>query len=167
MAEAGFPEGKGFPPVKIANLAPFRNEVAFYSDQWKQNLGITVDLEIMERATFLKELNAGEKPFFSWGWTADYPDALYYLSQVWHSKSTYNRARYSNPEFDKLIDQAQVTADNDARYKLYAQAEQVLLDDWGTCGLFVRTNVAVVKPNVSGVKIVPMRFLPFGSVKIN
>src|SRR4029453_96177 len=133
FAEGGFPDGKGFPPVKIANLAPFRNEVAFYSDQWKQNLGINVDLEIMERATFLKELNAGEKPFFSWGWTADYPDALYYLSQVWHSKSTYNRARYSNPEFDKLIDQAQITPDNDARYKLYAQAEQVLLDDWGSC----------------------------------
>ncbi len=167
LAEAGFPGGKGLPPLKIANLAPFKNEIAYYSDQWRQILGVTVDLDIMERATFIRAMNAGEVPFFSWGWTADYPDALYYLSQVWHSKSSYNRARYTNPEYDKLIDKAQVTADNDTRFKLYHAAEKALLDDWGTCGLFVRTNIAVVKPNVKGVVLAPMRFLPYDKVTIN
>ncbi len=166
MAEAGFPDGQGFPPVKIANLAPFRNEVSFYADQWKQNLGITVDIDIRERATFLKAANAGEIPLFSWGWTAGYPDALYFLSQVWHSKSPYNRARYVNPDFDKLIDQATNTADSQARYRLYHQAEQTLLDDWGTCGIFMRTGVVAVKPNVTGVTLTSMRFLPFDRVAI-
>lgn len=167
MAEAGYADGKGMPPLKIANLAPFRNEIAYYADQWKQILGVTVDLDIQERATFLRSLNAGETPLFSWGWTADYPDALYYLSQVWHSKSPFNRARYSNPKYDELIDKAQITPDNAARYKLYHQAEDTLLDDWGTCGIFVRTNVAVVKPNVKGVTLAPMRMLPYDKVTIN
>ncbi len=167
LADAGYPGGRGMPPLRIANLAPFRNEVAYYADQWKQVLGVTVDLDIMERATFLRSLNAGETPFFSWGWTADYPDALYYLSQVWHSKSSFNRARYSNPAFDALIDRAQVTADDPTRYKLYHEAEALLLDDWGTCGIFVRTNVAVVKPNVTGVTLAPMRMLPYEKVTIN
>ena len=167
LAEAGFPNGRGMPPLKIANLAPFRNEVAYFADQWKQILGVTVDLDIQERATFLRSLNAGETPFFSWGWTADYPDALYYLSQVWHSKSPFNRARYSNPGFDALIDRATITPDNATRYKQYAAAEQILLDDWGTCGLYVRTAVAVVKPNVKGVVLAPMRMLPYGKVTIN
>ena len=167
MADAGYPNGRGMPPLKIANLAPFRNEVAYFADQWKQVLGVPVDLDIQERATFLRSLNAGETPFFSWGWTADYPDALYYLSQVWHSKSPFNRARYSNPGFDALIDRATITPDNATRYKQYAAAESLLLDDWGTCGLYVRTSVAVVKPNVKGVVLAPMRMLPYGKVTIN
>jgi peptide/nickel transport system substrate-binding protein len=166
MAEAGFPEGRNMPAIKIAHLAPFRNEAAYYADQWKKVLGVTVEIDIMERATFLRALNAGEVPLFAWGWTAGYPDGLYFLSQVWHSKSPYNRAKYSNAEFDRLIDQAQVTPDNQARYKLYHQAEKVLLDEFGTCGIFMRTQVAAVKPNVKGVTLTPMRFLHFGGVTI-
>lgn len=167
MADAGFPNGRGLPPLKIANLAPFRNEIAYYADQWKQVLGIQVDLDIQERATFLRSLNAGETPLFSWGWSAGYPDALYYLSQVWHSKSPFNRARYSNPGFDALIDRATITADDATRYRQYHAAEALLLDDWGTCGLFMRTAVTLVKPNVKGVVLSPMRILPYGKVTIN
>ena len=167
LADAGFPNGRGLPPLKIANLAPFRNEIAYYADQWKQVLGVEVGLDIQERATFLRSLNAGETPFFSWGWSAGYPDALYYLSQVWHSKSPFNRARYSNPGFDALIDRATITADNETRYRQYHAAEALLMDDWGTCGLFMRTAIAVVKPNVKGVVLGPMRMLPYGKVTIN
>jgi ABC-type transport system substrate-binding protein len=166
MAEAGFPEGKNFPPVKIAHLAPFRNEAAYYVDQWKKVLGVEIEIDIMERGLYLRSLNAGEVPLFAWGWTAGYPDALYFLSQVWHSTSPYNRAKYANPEFDRLIDQAQVTPDDAQRYRLYNQAERVLLDDWGTCGIVVQTHVATIKPNVKGVTLTPMRFLPFGDVTI-
>lgn len=167
LAEAGFPEGRGMPPLKIANLAPFRNEIAYFADQWRQVLGVNVELEIMERPLFLRTLNAGEVPFFNWGWTAGYPDALYYLSQVWHSRSPFNRARYSNAEFDRLIDQAQTTPDDQARYRLYQQAERVLIGEWGTCGLYMRTIVALVKPNVRGVVLSPFRFLPYDAVSIN
>jgi oligopeptide transport system substrate-binding protein len=121
----------------------------------------------MERGLFLRSLNAGEIALFAWGWTAGYPDALYYLSQVWHSRSPFNRARYNNPEFDRLIDQATGTPDNAARYRLYHQAERVLMDDWGSCGIFMRTGVALVRPNVQGVTLSPMRFLPFDRVVIN
>ena len=167
LADAGYAGGRGLPPLKIANLAPFRNEIAYYADQWKQVLGVQVDLDIQERATFLRSLNAGETPFFSWGWSAGYPDALYYLSQVWHSKSPFNRARYSNPGFDALIDRATITADNETRYRQYHAAEALLLDDWGTCGLFMRTAVALVKPNVKGVVLGPMRMLPYAKVTVN
>ncbi len=167
LAEAGFPEGRNLPPLKIAALTPFRNENAAYVDQWKQVLGVNIELEIMERPLFLRSMNAGEVPLFAWGWTLGYPDASYFLQQVWHSKSPYNRARYSNGEFDRLIDQALATPDAVARYKLYNQAEKILLDEFGTCGLFVFSHVAAVKPNVKGAVLTPMRFLPYGNVTIN
>jgi ABC-type transport system substrate-binding protein len=167
MAEAGFPEGRGMPPLKIANTSVNRNEATYYADQFRQVLGVPVDVDIQERATFIRAMNAGEVPFFSWGWTAGYPDALYFLSQMWHSRSPFNRPRWSNAEYDRLIDEASTVADNQARYALYHRAEKVLLDDWGTCGLIVRVNMALVKPGVSGVELTSFRYLPFGDVRIN
>jgi peptide/nickel transport system substrate-binding protein len=167
MAEAGFPDGKGLPPVKLTCEPNFKDELAYYADQFKKVLGMPVETEIQERATFIKRMNAGEVPFFPWGWTADYPDAMYFLSQVWYGPSPYNRARWKNAEFDQLIDRAQGTADAQARYKLYHAAEQVLLADWGTCPLVVRMQIALRKPNVQGVRLTPFRFLPFNTVSIN
>jgi len=166
MAEAGFPEGRGFPPLAITAITSNRTESAYIADQLRQVLGITVDVSVLERGTFLRLLNAGEVPFFHWGWTAGYPDAMYFLSQVWHSGSPFNRARYSNPAFDQLIDQAGVVADNAARYQLYHQAERKLLEDWGGCGTTVRTQIALVRPNVRGVVLTPFRFMPFEAVSV-
>jgi peptide/nickel transport system substrate-binding protein len=167
MADAGYPDGKGLPPVKITCEPTFKDELAYYADQFKKVLGMPVEIEIQERGTFIKRMNAGEVPFFPWGWTADYPDAMYFLSQVWYGPSPYNRARWKNAEFDQLIDRAQATADAPARYKLYHAAEQVLLSDWGTCPLVVRMQIALRKPNVQGVHLTPFRFLPFKTVKLD
>ena len=112
-------------------------------------------------------MNAGEVPFFPWGWTADYPDAMYFLSQVWYGPSPFNRSRWKNAEFDQLIERAQGIADAPARYKVYHQAEQVLMADWGTCPLIIRMQIALRKPNVQGVRLTPFRFLPFNTVKLN
>jgi peptide/nickel transport system substrate-binding protein len=166
VADAGYPEGKGFPPVKITCEPTFKDELAYYADQFKKVLGLPVEVEIMERGTFIKRMNAGEVAFFPWGWTAGYPDAMYFLSQVWYGPSPYNRARWKNAEFDQLIDQAQATADAQARYRLYHAAEQVLLSEWGTCPLVVRMQIALRKPNVQGVHLTPFRFQPFHTVKI-
>ncbi len=166
FAEAGFAEGRGFPPLAIATIPSNRTESAYIADQLRQVLGIAVDINVMERGTFLRSLNAGEVPFFHWGWTAGYPDAMYYLSQVWHSKSPFNRARYSNPAFDALIDRAGDIANDQERYKLYRQAERTLLEDWGTCGTTVRTQIALVRPQVSGVTLTGFRFMPFDKVTV-
>ena len=71
-----------------------------------------------------------------------------------------------NAEYDALIDEAATTADAEARYALYHEAEQVLMDDWGTCPLPGRMQIAVVKPNVQSVHLTPFRFLPFAEVTI-
>lgn len=167
LAEAGFPGGKGLPPVKITSESTFKDELAYYADQFKKVLGLPVEAEISERGTHIKRMNAGEVAFFPWGWTAGYPDAMYFLSQVWYGPSPYNRARWKNAEFDQLIERAMATPDAPARYKLYHAAEQVLLTDWGTCPLTVRMQIALRKPSVQGVHLTPFRFLPFNTVRVN
>ncbi len=167
LAEAGFEGGANMPPVKVTTTAPNKDEATYFAATLKQELGIPAEVEVVERATHIKAMNAGEVAFFPWGWSAGYPDALYFLSQVWYGPSVYNRARWQNDAFDALIEQAQQEPDNVKRYAIYNEAEQILLDDWGTCPLTVRMQVAAVKPNVEGVNLTPFRFLPFNTVKVN
>ena len=166
LAEAGYPDGKGLPPIKLTTTEPNKNEHLYYASQFQEVLGMPVEVEIVERATHIKSMNAGEVPFFAWGWSAGYPDALYFLSQVWYGPSPYNRSRWQNADFDKIIEEAFKTVDNEARYKLYHAAEKVLLDDYGTCPLTVRMQLALVKPNVKGVTLSAFRLLPFGDATI-
>ncbi len=167
LAEAGYPNGEGLPPIKVTSTAPRKDQLAYFANQLKTVLGMPVEVEVVERGSHIKKMNAGEVPFFPWGWTAGYPDGLYFLSDVWYGPSVYNRSRWQNDQFDTLIDQSRTTADNDARYALYQEAEQILLNDWGTCPTTVRMQVSAVKPNVQDVHLTPFRFLPFNEVKIN
>lgn len=167
LAEAGYPDGKGLPPIKVSSTEPNKNLHSYIASQMKEVLGMDAEVEVVERGTHIKGMNAGEVAFFHWGWSAGYPDALYFLSQVWYGPSVYNRSRWQNDEFDALIEKAGTVADEQERYKLYNQAEKILVDDWGTCPTTVRMQVALKKPNVEGVNLIPFRFLPFKDVKIN
>lgn len=166
LAEAGFPGGKGFPALDIQSTALNRDELAYMANQFKKELGLDVRVQVVERGTFIKAMNEGQVPFFSWGWTADYPDGAYFLSQMWHSKSRWNRARYANPKYDEVIDRAMAVADNEARYRLYHEAERVLMEDVGMVPLTVRMQVAIRKPNVQNVYLTPFRYRPFAEVRI-
>ncbi|MEQ9813916.1 MAG: ABC transporter substrate-binding protein [Azospirillaceae bacterium] len=167
LAEAGYPGGEGLPPIGITSTEQNRNELLYFASQFQQVLGMPVEVDVQERGTFIQGMNAGEVPFFPWGWSAGYPDALYFLSQVWYGPSPYNRARWQNDEFDALIEEAQGTADNEARYALYNEAERILLEDFGTCPITVRMQVALVADGVEGVRLTPFRFLPFNTVTMN
>ena len=87
MAEAGYPDGKGLPPVDITGTEAFKDEITYYANQFNRVLGMPVNVKVVERATHIRAMNAGEVAFFPWGWTADYTDAAYYLSQMWYGPS--------------------------------------------------------------------------------
>jgi len=167
IAAAGFPDGKGLPPVKLTTTEPNKDQAQYLVSQFQKILGMPAQVEIVERATFIKSMNAGEVPFFPWGWSADYPDAMYFLAQVWYGPSTYNRSRWKNPDYDRIIEEAERQPDDAKRFQLYHQAEKVLLDDWGTCPLPIRMQIAAAKPNVEGVRLSAFRFRPFNTVKVN
>jgi oligopeptide transport system substrate-binding protein len=161
LAQAGFAGGKGMPPIEIQCIEPFKDEITYYANQLGKVLGMQVTPKVVERATFIKSMNAGEVAFFPWGWTADYPDAMTFLGEMWQSKSPFNRARWSNAGFDKVIDEAQTEPDDAKRFALYRQAEKILMDDWATAPLPATTNIALRKPNVKNVTVTPFGFSVF------
>ena len=167
LVEAGYPGGKGMPPIDIETTDAFKDEATYYADQYSRVLGMQVSPRIVERATHIKSMNAGEEAFFSWSWTADYPDAMTFLGDMWYSASPYNRARWKNATYDKLIDQARGTTDNQKRYDIYHQAEKVLLDDWGAVPLPTTAVLGLRKPNVKNVTLTPFGFSTFKDITVD
>ncbi|MFK5979839.1 MAG: ABC transporter substrate-binding protein [Rhizobiaceae bacterium] len=167
MSEAGFPDGKGLPPLTIQGTPRDKTLLAFYANNYKKNLGMDITVKVVERGTHIKGMNGGKVPFFPWGWTADYADPATFLSDLYYSKSKWNRVRYSNPAFDALMDKALETADDTKRFALYNQADRVLINDYGTIPTTVRMQIGVIKPTVKNVHLTPMGYMPFWDVTID
>ena len=161
MAEAGYPDGKGLQPIEIQSTDALKDEITYYADQFTKVLGLSVSVKVVERATFIRAMNAGEVPFFAWAWTIDYPDAASYLNDMWYGASPYNRPRWKNAEYDKLIDQAKGTAEDAKRYDLYHQAEKIMLADWGTAVLPVTAVIGLRKPNVKNAPLTTFGYYMF------
>ncbi len=116
---------------------------------WKDNLGITVQLSAMDPSTYFTTMNKDAAQAYRSGWCQDYPDADNFDNVVFHTGSSQNGTKYSDPAFDKLVDDARGLTDNDQRTKLYAQAEELLVKtDAAIAPIYWYTTNQVTKPYV-------------------
>ena len=127
-------------------------------EMWRTQLGIDVEIQQVEWATFLQDLNDKRlQAFAGLGWQADYPDPQDFLDILFHSESRLNHSAYGNANVDRLLEQARVEAEWEDRKTLYNQAEQLILDDVPWIPLwFSGENVILLKPYVQGYKVTPM-----------
>ena len=149
------------PPITITTPGSFGANVSLDMEvvlqMWKRHLGITAEFQQTEFATFLKDLHKGRFQMFDIGWIADYPDPENFLDILFHSESSNNHTHYSNPEVDALLMKARVETDETARYALYNQAEQKILDDAPWVPLwFDGESKLLVKPNVHDYLLPPL-----------
>ena len=171
LTEAGFPGGQGLPPIKLQiNSGGDRNlQVAEAIQAMLKNVGINMELELIPFAQHLDNIDAGRANMWRLGWVADYPDPenflnLYYGKNVPNDPtqiSPINSTRYVNPEFDRLFEQAIATTDKTERYKLYAQAEQIAVDDAPMMYIYYDQDFRLVQPYVRGYVLDPMHRVNF------
>jgi oligopeptide transport system substrate-binding protein len=127
LAEAGYPGGRGFPRLTIAfNTDESHKLVAqFIQQQWREHLGIPVELNNMEWKVYLKELEQDPPQVFRMGWIADYPDPDNFMA-IFTSSSGNNHTGWKSREYDELIARAAVEPDREKRQALYDQAQRRL-----------------------------------------
>ena len=137
------------------------------ADMWSQTLGVEVEIQQVEFATYLQDLYRNRLQAFFGGWEADYPDPQDWIDILFHSESPRNDGNYSNPEVDRLVEQARTEQDVVLRKKLYKDAEQIIIDEvawlpvwWDTQGL------ALIKPRVQGYNFLPMTIEIFKDIWI-
>lgn len=150
LAEAGYPDGKGLPPIRLHTI-PIYAEMANFIAQQLEELGLDIRVETVRRALLFEMTSNSRTLFFRGGWIADYPDAENYLS-VFYSKNPAppNYTRYKNPRFDELFEKALLEENDSLRYQLYRQADQTMIDDAPVVPLWYDKSVRLVQTYVKG-----------------
>ncbi len=138
-------------------------------DMYKQNLGVDIAIQQTDWATYLWDLRAHRYQMFGLtaGWIADYPDPQDFLDILFHSESRNNDTRYSNPEVDSLLEEAQGEQDFEKRMELYQQAEQIIMDDAPIVPLTHDADYWLTKPYVEGMIYPPVIIPKLKYVSIN
>jgi oligopeptide transport system substrate-binding protein len=163
LAAAGFPGGVGFPSLSLSfreGYPDIRRVCEVAQQDLQANLGITVRLQQMQYGELLKQRNQETLPFYFLRWAADYLDPQDFLSVMLRTGASENRIFYSNPEFDRLCDRADVGLDAAERLKLYRQAERIAVEDaaWGP--VYFQKDIELWNPKVHGVRDGLMGHLP-------
>ncbi|MDP9313481.1 MAG: peptide ABC transporter substrate-binding protein, partial [Chloroflexota bacterium] len=98
------------------------------------------------------------------GWCADYPDPQNWLSTVFKTGGIgAGRIGYSNPEFDRLVDEADRTPPGPEREQLYSQAQEILIEDAPVVFFWNNPGRIMVKPYVKGITeetVTPLDYIP-------
>lgn len=161
LVEAGYADAQGeFDPEKfnasevelITN--PDGNNISyadFIQAQWKQNLGVTIQIRVMESKTFYSaQAKLDYKGISRFGWGADYMDPFTFLS-LFYTPTGNNGTGWWDPKFVELLDEANRTVDHQKRYEILAQAEKILLDAQPIMPITVGTTRWMKKPFVKGM----------------
>jgi oligopeptide transport system substrate-binding protein len=127
-------------------------------EMWKQTLGIEVEIQQVEWATYLEDLEDQKfQAFAGLGWEADYPDPQDFLDILFHTDSGINHGAYSNAAVDSVLEEARTESDVLRRIELYHEAEQLIVNDAAWMPMwFTGERYALVKPNVDGYAMTPM-----------
>ena len=113
----------------FVNESPGNKDIAVALQSMWEQIGIKSQIKVQEWQQFLKFLGPppnNEVDLYRYGWVGDFVDAINFL-ELWTCDSGNNNSNFCDPAYDKVITEARATPDNDARYQLYRQAEDILL----------------------------------------
>jgi oligopeptide transport system substrate-binding protein len=149
LAEAGYPNGKGFPKFSIlTNTNQWHRTVAEAIQQmWKQELNIDAGIENQEWKVYLDSQNSLNYDVSRSGWIGDFMDPVTFLS-IWRTGDGNNNTGWSNPEYDQLLDQAAQTGDPQKRFSILHEAERLWLSEPSGILIYWYTLVYNLDPSV-------------------
>lgn len=169
LTEAGFPGGKGLPPLTISFRAgrpdSERMATAAVTDL-RRNLGVTVSGGGMEFAALLDARRAGRLQMTGLSWYGDYLDAQNFLSLLFQTGADQNYESFSDPEFDRLTRAADTATDPALRARDYAAAEDLLLAKAVRIPVYFAQDPLLVKPYVKGLETNLFGTMPARNVRI-
>lgn len=149
LAEAGYPNGEGFPTITYsANDAGYHIPVAEYLQTAWGELGITMNIDKVDWASFLPLRRAGDFDISRNGWVMDYNDPSNII-ELFTTGNGNNDGKYSNPEFDAAIEASRV-ADVNAHFEALHQAEDILMEDMGCIPVAYYNDFWLQSPSLQG-----------------
>ncbi len=167
LAEAGFPNGKGMPEIKLSTSTTYKDLIEFIQGELG-NIGIKAKVDVSPSASLRDLMSKNEVSFFRGSWIADYPDGENYLS-VFYSKNKVpfgpNYTGYFNKEFDKLFEQSYYENDPKKRFELYHKMDNMVLENASVVPILYDQSVVMLQNNISGYVINPLSLMILKGVK--
>ncbi len=164
LAEAGYPNGEGFPTVEYTYNTDDKHKAIAEALQnmWQEVLGVTVTLSNQDWNVFLESRKQGDYQIARNGWIADYNDPCSFLD-MWYTGGGNNDAQYSNPEYDALIDAAKATSNQEERMAAFHQAEDILIgQDSVLAPIYFHTQPYMLADDIQGMYYTPLGYFFFG-----
>lgn len=150
LKQAGFPDGRGLPTVKLLTINIYADIASFVARQLEE-VGIPVQVEVIQKSLLLEQTAKSQAQFFRGSWIADYPDAENYMA-MFYSKNPAppNYTRYKNPAFDQLYEKALLENNDSVRYQLYREMDQLVINDAPVIPIWYDMAFHLVQPNITG-----------------
>jgi oligopeptide transport system substrate-binding protein len=156
LAEAGYPNGAGFPVVELCTSSKSEStkaELAAYQ-RYLGELGVQVDIHFApDWPTYRAMQKQGKCPMFRRVWYADFPDPDNMLSPLLHSTGSRNFSFYRNPLVDQLLEQARKKLSYAQRIALYREVERIVLNDAPWITQHYSVFEYLYQPYVQGVEV--------------
>ncbi len=169
LAEAGYPGGKGMPPVTLVSTPDYLDFCKHIQQQLTE-LGVEMKIEISTPAAAKQMKAEARLPFFRASWIADYPDAenylLMFLSLNFCPRGP-NYTHFSNHEFDRLYELAMHQTNDSVRYSIYHEMERLVMEESPLVVLYYDQVLRFVRKEVSGLGSNPMNMLILKRVRIS
>ncbi len=153
LAEAGYPDGKGFPKIDILYNTLERHQTIAEAVQqmWKTNLGIDIALHNEEWKVYLNSTSNEQMDFdlARAGWIGDVVDPINFL-ECFLTGNGNNRTGWGNAEYDRLLAAAIKENDITKRHALYDQAEHILIEEVPILPVYHYVKPFLIQPDVRG-----------------
>jgi len=177
LTEAGYPDGKGFPKVKIelnSGGAKHTRVVAEIQKQLKTILNVDVDFEVVSQKKKLEDAKFARSEIVRSSWIADFPSPESFLYVLYGgtlpadlTMETFpNTQRYKNPVFDSLYEAGKASKTQEEAYKNYMKAEQLMMNDCPVIMLWYSENYRLINSNVHNLFPNPIRYRNYAVVYI-
>lgn len=152
LVEAGFPDGKGLPPIEILyNSSESHKLIAeAVQEMWRKNLQADVRLLNQDWKVYLDSMNTLNYMVGRSGWIGDVVDPVNFL-ECFLSDSGNNRTGYASPAYDTLIHASYAEPDGAKRLEILQQAEAMLLEDAPLIPVYIYSRKYLKKPEVKGL----------------
>ncbi|MBD3343665.1 MAG: peptide ABC transporter substrate-binding protein, partial [Chitinivibrionales bacterium] len=151
LAEAGYPNGEGFPAIEILynTLESHQLIAQAIQEMWKKELNIGVSLINQEWKVFLNTQKEKTFDISRAGWIGDYNDPNTFLD-MWISGGGNNHTGFANAAYDSLIKEASLADDTDSRFSYFQQAETILMEQVPVIPIYFYTSLSLIHPSVKG-----------------
>ena len=154
LAEAGYPNGRGFPAIDAVSPSQglVRRSEQYVQAQWRDNLGIHVTWEWLDWLAYKERLRTSAPHLHVMGWIADYPDPDTALRVAMHQPY----CRWHNEQYERTLEAARRITDEAERTKFYRAADRLLIEEAAILPLFHGRYHQLVKPWVKRFPISPI-----------